>query len=179
MANWGRYLQAALEALMPYCPVASHIVDIIISKAPTVWVFWWRKGEDPSHLPLRLLSMPGECQPNQDKTPKTSTTYHYQCKGITCIFQTAPQLWKKNFRRISAGTRLCKRCWATFEDLITCRLPRTSSHCASPLSMSGILTTPVSSEPRIQACVGEQHGCISVLPVLPILNLTQSPGTLE
>ena len=94
-------------------------------------------------------------------------------------FQTAPQLWKKNFHRISAGTRLCKRCCATFEDFITCHLPRTSSHCASPLSRSGILTTPVSSEPRIQACVGEQHGCISILPVLPILNLPRSPGTLE
>ena len=177
MANCGRYLPAALEALTPYCslvisPVVSHIVDIIISKAPMVWVFWWREGEDPIHLPLRLLSIPGECQPNQDRTPKTSTAYHYQCEGIICIFQTALQLRRKNFSRISAGTQLCKCCCETFEDSITCRLLRTSSHCASPLSRSGILTMPVSSEPRIQACVGEQRGCISVLPALPIPNLS-------
>ena len=49
-------------------PVTSHIVDIIISKAPTVWVFRWRKCEDPIHLPLRLLSKPGECQPNPPGT---------------------------------------------------------------------------------------------------------------
>ena len=49
-------------------PVTSHIVDIIISKAPTVWVFRWRKCEDPFHLPLRLLSKPGECQPNPPGT---------------------------------------------------------------------------------------------------------------
>ena len=49
-------------------PVTSHIVDIIISKAPTVRVFRWRKCEDPIHLPLRLLSKPGECQPNPPGT---------------------------------------------------------------------------------------------------------------
>ena len=137
------------------------------------------KGEDPSHLLLRLFSLPAEYRPSQDRRPRTLTAYHSRSEGMTCIFQTAWQPQRKSFRKVSSGTQICKRCHASSEDQKTYHLLKKSSRRASLLPTFGIQTTPVSSGPPTQACAAVRHGCISVLPSLQTLTPLQSLGTLH